>query len=272
VISYQTLGALCLAALWLMALLVAAAAGQELRALLALRGRFGHLGQSLIGVGLLRGEIEECLAPDSALARHEVVQVGRARADGRAIVFRDRTHKSRVTAGVVRVGDAKVHVAAAARDVAVWTSRQAKERAAYGDAVAFQAARGAAATATGFVRTVATSLSVGDRVFIAGEVVREGGALVIRAPKGGELLVAAEDPRGFVSRRARLVLSFMLGELLVCAVSSTLALSPPAFGRVGTVGGVLCLAFFLGVTPIGVWLRDRCRPPSRDCLHGVWTP
>jgi hypothetical protein len=76
------------------------------------------------------------------------------------------------------------------------------------------------------------------------------------------------------ARRARLrllVVAFIVGELLACAFATRLALWPPVFGRVSTIGGVLCLAFFLAVTPVGVWVRDRCRPPSRAVSQGAGT-
>lgn len=272
-LSYAVLATLCLGALWLAALLVAAAAWGEARALGALGARLRPLPSGESGVGLLEGEVEEGGGADGAFANHAIVQVGRA-IDGReaVIVFRDRRYASRVSGGVVRVGGARPRVAPCAEDAAVWTTRRARqEAAACVGADAFEAAYAAARTPRGFLRSVATAIRAGDRVFICGEVVPDGDVHVVRAPSGGELLVATRDPRRFVRRHRRLVAAFIAGDLFACALCTTLAVWPPAFGRVGTVGGALCLAFFLGVTPLGVWLRDRCRPPDRGLLHGVWT-
>jgi hypothetical protein len=100
-------------------------------------------------------------------------------------------------------------------------------------------------------------------------------ALLVAASALGELralraLRASLRPPGreFVRDRSRLVLLFVVTELLACAICTRLATWPPAFGSVGTLGGALCLAFFLAVTPAGVWVRDRCRVPA--LLHGTW--
>ena len=273
-LSYQLLGGLCLFVLWATALAVAAAAWKELGALGELRARLRPLPRGARGVGLLEGDVELVAGGegDGWFASHEVVQIGRAAlGDERTIVFRDRAHVSRVTGGSLRGAAETWRVGADEARAAVWTTLDAQRSAStHADDAAFDAAY-VDARGDGLVRTVATRVRAGDRVFVAGEVVEEGGALVVRAPDGGELVVATEDPRVFVASRTRLVAAFIVGELLACALATRLALWQPLFGRVGTLGGVLCLGFFLAVTPIGVWVRDRCRPPSRAFLHGVWT-
>jgi hypothetical protein len=272
-LSYEVLGTLCLGVVWATALLVGAAAWNDLRVLRELRARLHPLPPGESGVGLIEAYVDQGAGMDGAFAGHEVVQVGRALEGGRpTIVFRDRTYASWVSGGVLRAGDAKLRVAGDAKRAAVWTSLRTRECAsACAGASAFDAAYDAARADRGFVRTVATSFCAGDRVFVSGEVAREGDSRVVRAPQGGELLVASDDPRAFVARQSRLVVAFIVSELVTCAVCTRLATWPPAFGRVSTFGGALCLAFFLGVTPIGVWIRDRCRPPSCAFLHGVWT-
>ena len=49
-----------------------------------------------------------------------------------------------------------------------------------------------------------------------------------------------------------------------------MALWPPVFGLVSTLGGALCLAFFLIVQPAGTALRDAVRVPSRAIVRGQW--
>jgi hypothetical protein len=258
--------------MWVVALLVAAAACQDLRALLMLRSRLRPLRPGEMGVGLLAGEIELGTGPDGAIAIRETVQVGRALdASVPAITFHDQRHASVVSFGVVRVGGTKVYVAPEARRAVVSASKRAERTAACADARAFDAAYAVARTAKGFVRTLVDALRAGDRVFLSGEVARVGETLVVRAPPGGELLVSADDPRAFVASRCRLIAGFIAVELLACAACTRVVTWPPAFGLVGTIGGLLCLAFFLGVTPIGVWVRDRCRLPGRGVLGGVWT-
>jgi hypothetical protein len=107
-------------------------------------------------------------------------------------------------------------------------------------------------------------------VFVAGEVSREEDELIARAPRGGELLVSATDPRSFVTKRITLVVSFIVVELAVCAAATRVATWPPVFGSVSIGGAIACIAFFLGVTPIGVAVREACRPPSQARLRGTW--
>jgi hypothetical protein len=274
-LTYPILAVLCLAALWTTALLVAASALGELRALRALAACLRPLGRGESGVGLVEGEVEDGGEHGEPLAVHEILQVGRA-LDGpaQAVVFRDRTHTSRVCGGTVRTGQGSVvRVAADSERASVWTSHAARDdAAACVDAGAFDAAYEAAGADGGVTRRVVTCLRRGDRVFVSGLVSLSGeeGARVVRAPDGGVLLVAAEDPRVFVRGRIRLVLLFVVAELLACAICTRLATWAPAFGSVSTLGGALCLAFFLAVTPVGVWVRDRCRAPDRAFLHGTW--
>jgi hypothetical protein len=272
VTCYGLLGALCLALLWANALLVAVAAWKELGALRTFGARMLPLAAEASGVGLIEAKVDHGVGMDGAFATHAIRQVGSSlEVGGPRIVFRDRTHESCVKGGILRAGHGRLHVAPDAERAVVWTSARAREQAsACADPSAFDAAYDAARAAQGFARTVETLLREGDDIFVWGEVTGEGDARVLRAPGGGDLLVAAEDPRVFVARKSRLIVSFVVCELLTCALCTRLATWAPSFGRVSTIGAVLCLGFFLAVTPIGVWVRDRCRPPSRAFLNGVW--
>ena len=261
-------GLSCLGALWTAALLVAGAALQDLRALRALGERLRRLGDGELGVGLAVGDVIAGSGPDGALATHEVTQLGRALDAGAApVAYRDTTHASRVLGGVVRAGGRLIAIGGEAARASVWVQGPARDAAARAGDPDFASAYAAACTSRGHARTLATTIRAGDRVFVAGELVRRSDELVLRAPAGGELLVATTDPRAFIARRRAALLAFVAGELAVCALCTLLAAWPPVFGRVSTAGAVLCLAFFLGVTPLGVWLRDRCAPPSRASLH-----
>jgi hypothetical protein len=265
-------GVFCLVALWCAALLVAGAALQDLRELLASHARLRALGEGELGEGFLVGEIVEGAGPDGALATHAIVQRGRALdGDAPAIAFRDVSYESRVHGGVVRAGDTRIVLDAGAARAAVWRDRRARQAAAASaNGPAFSEVFTMACTARGHTRRVTTAITVGARVFVAGEVARRGDELVMRAAAGGELVVAEGNPRSVVARQLAAVAFFVAGELLVCAACTALALWPPVFGCVSTVGAAACLAFFLGVTPLGVWLRERCLPPSRAPLHGEW--
>jgi hypothetical protein len=60
--------------------------------------------------------------------------------------------------------------------------------------------------------------------------------------------------------RNRIVsMAFIVGELAVCVICTAIALQKPVFGPLSRAGALSCLTFFLGVTPVAVWLRDRCR-------------
>jgi hypothetical protein len=60
-------------------------------------------------------------------------------------------------------------------------------------------------------------------------------------------------------RRAAQIRWVVAGMLLGAAACTTLALWPPVFGRISTVGGLAGLAFFLLVQPLGTALRDHAR-------------
>ena len=56
------------------------------------------------------------------------------------------------------------------------------------------------------------------------------------------------------------------------AVVTVLAFVGPAFGLYTTIAGVLGLAQFLAVQPVGVALRDALTAPDRAVIHHVWAP
>lgn len=132
-------------------------------------------------------------------------------------------------------------------------------------------ARGPAKSAKGTRRTVTTTLHAGDAIFVAGEVQLQDCKLVVKAPANQNLILESFDPRGNLARQATVVAVFILAELLGCALCTALALWPPAFDTISRLGAVLCLAFFLGVTPIGIGLHDWSQPPDCVPLHGEWT-
>ena len=108
--------------------------------------------------------------------------------------------------------------------------------------------------AKGYARTVEAAVVVGDAVFVADDGV----------------VVSAIDPRAWAKKKAAIVVAFTIAEIAAAALATAVALVPPAFGLVSKIGGALCLAFFLGVQPLGTAVREAVRSPSRAALRGAW--
>lgn len=245
-LSREVMGIACLVVLWSTALLVAGAALQELRDL-------GALARSLRD--LVFGE----MVSEGELAVHEVEQTGRALdAAEPTIVFHDRGTTSRVLGGVLKVGEESIELGAS--DGAVWVDAKATALAMQDErASAFLGDWAESKKSKGMRRVVRTALAKKDRVWVA------------RDANGAVTLVSSTDPRAFVSSRRWLVVLFIVAELAACGACTRLALAEPVFGTLSTIGGVLCLGFFLAVTPIGVAVRDACRPPSTSFVRGTWS-
>ncbi len=252
-LSREVMGLLALAILWVSALLVAGAAWQDLRDVFGLWRRARRA---------LRGTVES--AEGDVLASWSVAQRGRA-LDARhdAIAFHDRAFRSTVGAGSVRIGARAYSVAGPGE---VWPSSTARASAAAADPARFDAAHAQATRAGGFEREVTVALRAGDEVFVMGEV--SGERLV--APATGQLILSSFDPSGRLARHAWTIVGFIVGELGACALVSRVALASPHFGPSSIFGAVLCLGFYLGVTPLAVALRERVRRPSEAYLRGTW--
>jgi len=257
-LSREVMGLFSLGVVWLTALLVAGAAWQDLRDVLRLLRRARRAWS---------GKVESTLHA-SEFASWSVAQRGRALdGDAEVIAFQDRVLSSRVSGGTLRVGDGS-----GARSLRVegpgevWVSAAAREAAGMRETsgASFDEAYGAAARAAGFERTVRVTLGVGDEVFVLGEL---SGDSVVGGDAG--LVVASFDPFPVLARQAAEIVLFVAAELAACAAATAVALAPPHFGRTSVLGAVLCLAFFLGVTPLAVALRERVRRPSEAYLRGT---
>jgi hypothetical protein len=230
------MGTLCLGVLWVTALLVAAAAWQDFRDLRAIVKR----GRKMIE-GVVKG---------GDFAEWSVEQTGRATEDD-AIAFHDRAFHSEVFGGTV--GDREIAASATAE---VWIDERARvEAASCGDVTTYDAAHALARKAKGFARTVRVRIRAGQRVWVIGEAE----------------IVCTFDPRAWASRKSLLVLAFIPIELAVCAAATRLALTLPRFGTMSIIGAVTCIAFFLGVTPVAVALRESVRRPHEAFLRNVWS-
>ncbi len=235
-LSRELMGALCLGVLWVTALLVAAAAWQDFRDLRAIVKRARKMIDGVVAGG--------------DFAEWSVEQTGRA-TDDDAIAFHDREFHSEVFGG--KVGD---HEIAADATAEVWIDEGAREEAAScGDVTTYDAAHALARKAKGFARTVRVRIRAGQRVWAIGD---------------GEI-VSTFDPRAWASRKSLVILAFIPIELALCAAATRLALTVPHFGTVSIIGAVTCIAFFLGVTPVAVTLRESVRRPHEAFLRNVWS-
>jgi hypothetical protein len=97
-----------------------------------------------------------------------------------------------------------------------------------------------------------------------------GKGLALAPAKPGGMLVATFDPRPWIDRKIALAALFIIGDVALAAACSAVALRPPRFGLVSTLGGAACLGFFLIAQPAGTALRDAVLLPSRAWLRGRW--
>lgn len=267
-LSRELMGVLALAILWVNTLLVVGAALQEAVRLTRLRGRWGGSG---LGGRALAGKVVRGEGPGGALAMHRVEQVGRYAADDadrRAILFSDKSYAGEAFAGVVATDGGEVRVAAGSAEV--WASPEAVREAATCPDGTFAGAYADARKARGYHRTVEVAVRAGAEVWLVGALRDEDGAPVLGPGPDGVLRVSSIEPRAVCARKLALVALFVVGVLVAAASCTVLALWPPYFGMVSTIGGALGLAYFLLVQPAGTALRDAVREPSRTAVRGSW--
>lgn len=251
-LTREIMGGIALAILWVNTLLVAAAALKDLRDIARRMRELGPLRRAKV----VRGD-----GKGGALAGSRVEQVGRAAAGkGDAIVFHDRSYSGEIYGGAVALEDGGREITIApAVDAEVWVSREDMDAAAACPSEArFDEAYPHARKARGYSRTAEARIQDGRAVWLGGEDPA--------APR----LVAATDPRAWARASMARCAAFAVAEVLAAAGCTAVALWPPAFGLVSTIGGALCLAFFLLVQPAGVAVRESVRPPSRRILRGRW--
>lgn len=247
-LSRELMGALCLGVVWVTALLVAAAALQDLADL----RRIGSRAKGAI-VGVAKGD----------LARWKVEQTARAIDAKRdeAIAFHERRFVSEVLGGRLEAGDTAYEVQPS-QNAQVWVERSSRVNATRcPDVATFDEVYAQARKAKGAAREAAVTIGDGDRVFVLGRV---------EDAKIDPEIVSTLDPVAFCNRNVALILGFIPAELAVCGVATLVALHKPHFGRVSILGAVLCLAFFLGVTPLAVALREHVRRPHEAFLRTKW--
>lgn len=247
-LSNEVMAGFALGIFWIHTLLIAAAAGQDLVALLRLRGRLQPL---------VRGRVRRGAGEGGVFARNVVQQIGRSKGDGR-IHFSDAGYRSELLGGVIELDDGRTLELAASTQIPVWPDLARRAAAARPDSpqriaeVEPQAKRG-----KGWSREVVSELREGDVVWLD----QRGDAPTV---------LAAIPPRAWLARRAWLVAGFVIAELAVAVGCTVLALWPPVFGPISMLGAAASLGFFLGVQPLGVSLNEAVRTPDRAYLRGRW--
>ncbi len=246
-LSREVMGIFCLGVVWTTALLVAAAALHDLADL----RRIARLARKVVTGVVVDGDF----------AAWNVDQTARAIdvKGGRAIAFHDRGFRSEIFGGNIRKDDGTVYEVSATNGN-VWIAEDVRKRAAEcADDATFDDVYAQARKAKGHPRTTTVRVRAGDRVFVT------------LSARLADTLVSTFDPAVFCAKKSALVAVFIPLELAVCAGATWLALQPPHFGRTSIIGAIACFAFFLGVTPIAVSLRESVRRPHEAFIRATWS-
>lgn len=251
-LPYEWLGALALGILWVNTFLISGAALLSRRALGAVRDR---LAAARASGALVEGVIEEGRGPGGALAARHVEQIGRAMTvpGPDRILFTDRATRAEIYGGVVRAaGGEAIEIEARAGDGAeVWVPDAPPVREG-----AFEAAWSRASTNKGYATSIELPALPGARAWVH----RDGDAL----------LIATMDPIALCDRHRARLARFAAACPIACGVVTAIALVPPVFGLVSTIGGALGIAYFLIVQPLGTAARDAARLPPKRLVGGIW--
>jgi hypothetical protein len=248
VLSNETMGAFCLAVVWVNTLLIAAHVWQTQRALGIERRALGNV---------VRASVLDT-RDAASLATLHVAQIGRAITEEgpNRILFTEASRRSEVHPATIEIGGDEVELVPS-DGVRVWclggAARHDED---------FDRAFGEARTSRGYKSEVDVGIgAAGSTVWVAGT--RDGATL--RAT-----LVSDRDPAAVVgSARARAIV-FVVASLVMLALVSALALTRPWFEGWSTLGGVLAVAYFLGVQPIANALRESMASPPERPIGGLW--
>jgi hypothetical protein len=278
-LSREVMGVLALGILWVNTLLIAAAAWKDLWALWSRRARMTPIAGA--GIGLARARVVRGAGDGGLLAALRVEQVGRAEeGETPAILFADRAAEGEVFGGVARLApsgvdagvDAGVEVEIeATRSALVWVEPEELRRAAAcPSAEAFARAYDEALKARGVRRAVSAGIGMDREVFLFGHFRPKGTGLALEPPRGEGVLIAALDPRRWILGKMGLLAAFLVAELALAGGCTAVALARPHFGLVSSIGGALCLGYFLLVQPAGTMVRAAVETPERAFLGGRW--
>ncbi len=263
VLTREIMGLFALGVLWLNAGLVVAVALRQLGNLRALGRRFRDAAR--------RGElVSGTVESPGRFAVRRITQMGRAitsKGPDR-ILFTDGPQSFEVIGGRVATGEGVVEVAPAPPvQSEVWVGKaRSDETLSCSGAAEFERAWKPANTFKGFARDAEIEVVQGDRVWVLGRL-RDGR---VEATESEPLLVSMLDPVALCDARARLIIAFVIGAGLALAGVTALALWPPVFGWVSTLGGALGLVYFLAVQPLGTAVRDAVKTPARRMVGALW--
>lgn len=262
-LSFEVMGALALAVLWVNTLLIAADALLRWR---RLRARGAALRKARLAGALVCAEVGDGQGEGGAMASVVITQTGRAitSAGPRRITWMDRDIEGTWYGGRVTTSKGELALCAGP-SVQLWCPPVSEQ----GDVDAFEAAWPRASTFKGATRAITRRLKQGDRVWL---VFAPAGDAVGDAATGERAvaLVASEDPEHTVARASRPLGAVIALALLGATLVTVLALWPPVFGTVSTLGGAAGLAFFLGIQPLGTAARDAARLPDERPVGGLW--
>lgn len=249
-LSNEVMGAFCLGVVWLNTLLIVL---QVLQARAALGEEARQLGT------VVQGRVTKASGEGACLAEARIAQRGRAitTSGPDRILFTEASRATSVTPGEIETNGERLAVEPA-EDARVWALRSEGERV----DPSFDAAFAAASTNRGVSSELRVALGrEGDEVWIAGA--REGSALKAR-------VVSDQDPRRVLASGRTAALGFVVGALAVLGGITALTLVRPWFSGWSTFGGVLMVAYFLGVQPLAVSLREAIAVPTARLRGGVW--
>ena len=259
-LSLETMGLFALGVLWVNTLLIAADALKQVNELGRWRTR---LDAARAAGRLVLATVVEGDGPEGAFATHSIEQVGRAMtvSGPQRILFTDRSARGALHGGRVEVEGRALRIVAASGPL-VWCLAEG----ARGDRAAFDEAWPRASTFKGFATCMERRVGKGERVWLWLDAVPSTDS---ETPVRARLL-SVEDPSSVVhASRAplrRLIVAALLGVIVV----TVLALWPPLFGVVSTLGAAAGIGFFLAIQPLGVAAREKGALPDRRRVGGLW--
>ncbi|MBX7099478.1 MAG: hypothetical protein K1X89_17315 [Myxococcaceae bacterium] len=202
----------------------------------------------------LRGRVLQATVGEKTLGFHEVEQrVRQFEVPKPAFALFDRAHRWSLTGGPVTAGTEPLEVVPAP-GAEVWPELGAQQAQPV-DPSLLKASAGP----KGALRVVRTELSPGTTVFLAGT--REGATLRTE-------LASLVEPLSWLRSRRTLVLGLIALDLAWASAGTAVALWPPVFGLVSKLGAAVLLGHFLGITPLAVLVREKCRWPSLAFVQG----
>ncbi len=251
-LRYEWLGALVLAILWTNVLLIAASAWKQRRAIGLVRDEWFEARRT---GACIEGVVVEGRGAGGALASRRVDQVGRAITlpGPDRILFTDGRSRAELGGGIVETVSGETVGLAPSTELELWIDERAPGERAERE---FASAWPRASTNHGFHTSLEQRVLAGQRVWIDRA----------RTP----LRLASVDPIAACDRARLSLAGFAVAAIVGCAGVTVIACWPPLFGTVSTLGGLLGVAYFLAIQPLGTQVRDAARLPIDRQVGGLW--